>query len=88
MTEGRLREADPVCAAEQFTDLCLSGLYRLRLWNVAPPPTEAQIQDNVDAAIATFMAAYGVQADGPAHSRLASDGPRSRPLAISGALAR
>ena len=40
-------------------DLCLSGLYKMRLWNVAPPPTEAQIDANVEAALATFMAAYG-----------------------------
>jgi AcrR family transcriptional regulator len=58
--EGQLKLPDPARAADQITDLILSGLYRRRLWNVEPKPTEAEIDSNVDAAVALFMAAYGV----------------------------
>ena len=58
--EGQLKLPDPARAADQITDLILSGLYRRRLWNVEPKPTEAEINSNVDAAVALFMAAYGV----------------------------
>ncbi|MGC1304989.1 MAG: TetR/AcrR family transcriptional regulator [Caulobacteraceae bacterium] len=60
MQAGRLRKADPRRAAEQFCELCLAGLYRQRLWNVIPARPEAKaIRDNVEAAIETFMAAFG-----------------------------
>ncbi len=56
---GLLRMDDPTRAAGQFFDLCLSGLYRRRLWNVAEPITEADMDDNVEAALRVFLAAYG-----------------------------
>jgi TetR/AcrR family transcriptional repressor of mexJK operon len=59
IAEGRLKPCDPGRAAEQMMELTLAGLYRRRLWNVGPPPTEAEIDANVAAAIDTFMAAYG-----------------------------
>ena len=59
MAAGRLRPADPSRAAQQLTDLCLSGLYRHRLWNVPPIPSNQDICDNVEAALAVFLAAYG-----------------------------
>ena len=40
--------------------MTLAGIYRRRLWNVGPPPTDEEIDANVAAAIDTFMAAYGV----------------------------
>jgi len=60
--DGRLKPADPERMAGHAIELALSGLYRRRLWNVGPPPTEAEIDENVDAAIEVFMAAYGVPA--------------------------
>jgi TetR/AcrR family transcriptional repressor of mexJK operon len=60
IAEGRLRPCDPGRAAEQAMELTLAGLYRRRLWNVGPPPTEAEIDANVQAGIETFMAAFGV----------------------------
>lgn len=57
--DGQLNIPDPARAAEQITDLMLSGLYRRRLWNVGPNPTEAEIDANVEAAVSLFMAAYG-----------------------------
>jgi len=57
MDEGRLRKADPMHAAEQFSDLCKAGLYQRRLWNVVIP-TEADVEANVDRAVAIFLAYY------------------------------
>ncbi len=57
---GRLRDdLSPLRAAEQFCELCLSGLYRQRLWHVIGQPSAEAIRSNVDAAVKTFMAAYG-----------------------------
>ena len=56
---GELHASDPMRAAGHFFDLCLSGLYRRRLWNIAEPITEADMDDNVEAALRVFMAAYG-----------------------------
>jgi TetR/AcrR family transcriptional regulator, mexJK operon transcriptional repressor len=58
MDAGRLRSGDPKRAADQFIELCLAGIYRQRLWNAIPHPSARAMQDNVDAALATFMAAY------------------------------
>jgi AcrR family transcriptional regulator len=60
---GRLRpDTPPLRAAEQFCELCLSGLYRQRLWNVIGQPSEADIRANVETAVETFMAAFGAPA--------------------------
>jgi AcrR family transcriptional regulator len=61
MSDGRLRQADPARAAEHAIELILAGLYRRRLWNIGPMPTEAEIDANVDAGVAVFLAAYGPQ---------------------------
>jgi TetR/AcrR family transcriptional regulator, mexJK operon transcriptional repressor len=58
MEAGHIRRADPMVAAQHFFDLCLSGLHRHRLWNIGPMPTEAQIDANVDNAVATFLDGY------------------------------
>lgn len=58
--QGQLREdADVEVAAEQFLDLCLTGLHRKRLWNVIGKPTEQEIRTNVENAVTTFMRAFG-----------------------------
>ena len=59
MEEGRMKEADPERAAEQAMELSLAGMYRRRLWNVGPIPTDEEIDANIEAGISTFMAAYG-----------------------------
>jgi AcrR family transcriptional regulator len=56
--DGQLNISNPDRAADQLLDLMLSGLYRRRLWNVEPRPTEAEMDANVDAAIALFMNTY------------------------------
>ncbi|MGH6877253.1 MAG: TetR/AcrR family transcriptional regulator [Rhizomicrobium sp.] len=58
---GRLRsDADASCAAEQFLDLCLTGLHRRRLWNVTRCPSRAEIRANVERAVDTFLRAFAV----------------------------
>lgn len=59
MEEGRLRPADPMQAAEQFGDLCKAGLYQRRLWNVSIP-SDAEVEANVERAVAIFLTYYGV----------------------------
>lgn len=56
---GHLRsDTDPAIAAEQFMDLCLSGIHRRCLWNVPPRPDREEIRANVAHALTTFMRAY------------------------------
>ena len=57
--EGRLRPCDPQVAAHQFVGLAQSRLWKARLCNAIPVPTEAEIETEVAAAVETFMAAYG-----------------------------
>ncbi len=59
MEEGRMKQADPERAAEQCMELALAGMYRRRLWNVGPSPTDEQIDATIEAGVDTFMAAYG-----------------------------
>ena len=55
---GEMRPCDPLRAAGQFFELCLSGLYRRRLWNIAQPITEADLAGNVSSAVDVFLRGY------------------------------
>ena len=57
--DGRLRPCDAQVAAQQFGSLCQNHLLKARLCNAVPELTEAQIQTEVQAAVETFIAAYG-----------------------------
>ncbi len=59
MADGRMKQADPERAAEHCFELCLSGMYRRRLWNVGPPPSDEEIDACIEAGVSVFMAAYG-----------------------------
>ena len=59
MADGRLKQADPERAAEQAMEMALGGMYRRRLWNVGPPPTDDEIDAAIESAVNVFMAAYG-----------------------------
>jgi AcrR family transcriptional regulator len=59
MADGRLKQADPERAAEQAMEMALGGMYRRRLWNVGPPPTEEEMEGAITSAVDVFMAAYG-----------------------------
>src|SRR5579862_4642455 len=57
--QGKLRgDTDVDVAAEQFLDLCLTGIHRRRLWNVMGQPTRSEIRTNVANAVSTFMRAF------------------------------
>ena len=58
IARGKLKGGDPERMAFQASELVMAGLYRRRLWNVGPPPTEAEMDANVDSAVEVFMAAY------------------------------
>ncbi len=61
MRLGRIRRADASRVVDQFCDMCLGALYRQRLMNVIEAPGDAQVQENVEAAVEVIMAAYGVK---------------------------
>ncbi len=73
---GRLSIEDTSVAAQHFLDLCVSGMLRRLLFSVGEPPTEAEIQRNVENALRVFFAAYGPK-DPPSDR---SAGPRLRAL--------
>jgi AcrR family transcriptional regulator len=59
MAAGRLARTDARRAVQQFCDLCLSGYYTKRLMNIIPPPSEKEIEANVEAAVTLLLKAYG-----------------------------
>lgn len=61
MDAGLIRRTDPKVAAQHFLELCLAGLYRLRLWNIGKPPTDEEIETNVEHAVSAFMDGYTVR---------------------------
>ncbi|KAA2235194.1 TetR/AcrR family transcriptional regulator [Salinarimonas soli] len=56
---GRLRIKDTSIAAEQFIGLCASPVLRRVLFGAGGPPTAAEMEATVEAALDTFMAAFG-----------------------------
>ncbi len=62
VAEGELEIEDTMLAASQFLDLSQSSLLRPRLFNaVAEPPSEAEIERVVAAAVELFMRRYARQ---------------------------
>lgn len=57
--EGRLRPCDPLMAAHQFVGLCQNRLLKVSLCRYGPEPTAQDINAEVDAAVDTFLAAFG-----------------------------
>lgn len=55
---GRLAMADPTMAAEQFIGLLRTGLHTRATLGLPPPPSEAEIDATVTAAVDTFLKAY------------------------------
>jgi AcrR family transcriptional regulator len=58
MHRNGLSAEDVDRAAAQLMDLCLTNLYRQRLWNVRGPATPEEVHANVDDALKTFIAAH------------------------------
>jgi AcrR family transcriptional regulator len=67
MERGEMRQVDPDTAARQFFALCKSGLHSLRLWNVVPEASPADVERHIAAQVEMFVAAYGAR--DPAASR-------------------
>ena len=58
MERGELRPGDPTVAARQFLDLCRSDFQRMRVWNVIPAFTDAELEVQVNEATEAFMRLY------------------------------
>ena len=58
MNGGELRECKPMQAAVHFYDLCLSGVYRRRLWNVSKPISDPDLHAHMNVALEVFLRAY------------------------------
>lgn len=65
MQAGCLRPGNAERMVDQYCEMCLSPLYRQRLMNVIGPPSEAEVRETVDAALAVIMAAYRPEAGVP-----------------------
>jgi AcrR family transcriptional regulator len=59
---GRLSIKDTGVAAQHFLALCGSDVMKRLLFAVGEPPTEAEINQNVENAVRVFFAAYGPKA--------------------------
>jgi AcrR family transcriptional regulator len=57
--DGRLRPCDPSRAAYQFIALCQNRYLKACLCNALPLPSPEEIDAEVEAAVDTFMAAFG-----------------------------
>jgi AcrR family transcriptional regulator len=56
---AQLKRCDASLMARYFFDLCMTGVHWLRLWNVAPFPSQEEIRSNVERAVAIFLTAFG-----------------------------
>ena len=59
---GDLIAPDVMTAAHHFTSLIHGRMIKARLLNYMPEPTDAEIEAEVEGAIAVFFAAYGANA--------------------------
>ena len=64
MDRGELCGADPQTAALQFFALCKSGLYMLRMWNIIPEVSPADVERHIAVQVEMFVAAYGARDQG------------------------
>lgn len=60
--EGKIAADDCFEAAEAFVGLMQAGLYRRRVLNMIPMPSDAEIRADARHAAETFMRAYGPHA--------------------------
>jgi TetR/AcrR family transcriptional regulator, mexJK operon transcriptional repressor len=58
MDAGVVRRADPRVAVEQFMEMSAGWLLRRAVWNIRPTPSQAEIEENVCAAVSAFMDGY------------------------------
>ena len=58
---GEIAIADPEMAANQFADLCLSGIVKPLMFAIGQIPSESVLTQRVDEAVAMMMARYRVR---------------------------
>lgn len=59
-TRCELQDIDPMRAAQHLIWLCMSGSYQMRLTGMADQVSPKMVATDVEAAMATFMRAFGV----------------------------
>jgi len=59
---GRLSIGDTRLAAQQFLEICQSGILRRLLFAVGDPPTPEEISHTVETAVTVFFKVYGPEA--------------------------
>lgn len=59
-SRGELQDIDPMRAAQHLIWLCMSGSYQMRLTGMIGHISPEVVATDVDAAMTTFMRAYGV----------------------------
>nr|WP_295105678.1 TetR/AcrR family transcriptional regulator [uncultured Caulobacter sp.] len=59
--EGRIDVPDPIAAGHQFIGLCQNRMLKARLVNYIDAPTPEEVDAEVETAVRTFMAAFGVR---------------------------
>jgi AcrR family transcriptional regulator len=57
--QGQLRDADTFYAAQHFAALCQSGCYQRHIMGGTAHPSDTEIDQDIDAAVTTFLRAYG-----------------------------
>ena len=60
--EGRIDIPDPIAAAHQYIALGHNPMQKARLANYIGPPPPEEVDAEVEVAVRTFMAAFGVKA--------------------------
>ncbi len=69
MQAGALKSGDPRLAAQQFSGLCRAGVIDRRMVGIFDPADAATAEAEVQAAVTTFMAAWGNAAAAPTERR-------------------
>jgi AcrR family transcriptional regulator len=74
IADGRLRPCDPVKAAHQFIGLCQNRMLKACLCNAMDTPSAEEIEEEVSAAVESFMAAFGPIEEKTGETRARSGG--------------
>jgi AcrR family transcriptional regulator len=59
--KGQLKVKDPLQAANQLIGMCHNRLFKARMCNYLPEPPAQEIAVEVEAAVSTFLAAFGAE---------------------------
>lgn len=62
MDEGEVRRGNPLRAAAQFSHMCQSGIFQACIHGLKPKATADEIAGDIEAAVDSFVRAWGVNA--------------------------